>query len=194
MCVCLRICLQAKRLRALSDGRLEAIHIIRIRTKCTGHISSPCRPSQNSKLHWRTECHRFRKLYVSNNLWVSDKGNDSLAEQILNCTGATWSTHKVTWGAWTIAWHQRNLSRRWQNKFPYWPKSPWSNPGGDKMFRTRPDRSWGPLRLLYNAYRVNFPRVKRPGSGVNHLPLLAPRLKKEYGCTYTPSLGLRNPF
>ena len=34
-----------------------------------------------------------------------------------------------------------------------------------------------------------FPRVKRPGGGVNHPLHLAPRLKKEYSYTYTPPLG-----
>ena len=29
-----------------------------------------------------------------------------------------------------------------------------SNPGGSEIFRTRPDRPWGPLSLLYNGYRV----------------------------------------
>ena len=28
------------------------------------------------------------------------------------------------------------------------------NPGGGETFRTRPDRSWGPLSILYNWYRV----------------------------------------
>ena len=36
------------------------------------------------------------------------------------------------------------------------------------IFRTRPDRSWTPLSLLYNGYRVSFPGVNRPGHGVNH--------------------------
>jgi len=36
------------------------------------------------------------------------------------------------------------------------------------IFCTRPDRSWGPPRLLYNGYRVTFPEVKQPGLGVNH--------------------------
>jgi len=31
--------------------------------------------------------------------------------------------------------------------------------GGDEIFRTRPDRPWGPTSLLYNGYRV-FPRGK----------------------------------
>jgi hypothetical protein len=31
-----------------------------------------------------------------------------------------------------------------------------SNPGGSEIFRTRPDRAWGPPSLLYNGYRV-FP-------------------------------------
>jgi len=29
-----------------------------------------------------------------------------------------------------------------------------SNPGGGEIFRTRPDRLWGPPSLLYNGYRV----------------------------------------
>jgi hypothetical protein len=32
----------------------------------------------------------------------------------------------------------------------------WSNPGGSEIFRTRPDRPWGPPSLLYNGYRVFF--------------------------------------
>ena len=40
----------------------------------------------------------------------------------------------------------------------------------------------------------SFPRVKRPGSGVDHPPHLAPRLKKEYSYTSTPPLGLRGLF
>jgi len=37
----------------------------------------------------------------------------------------------------------------------------------------------------------SFPRIKRPGRGVDHPPPLAPRLKKEYSYTYTPTLSLR---
>ena len=48
--------------------------------------------------------------------------------------------------------------------------SPGSNPGGDEIFRTRPDRSWGPPSLLYNGYRV-FPGGKvRPGRAADHSP------------------------
>ena len=34
-----------------------------------------------------------------------------------------------------------------------------SNPGGGQIFRTCPDRPWGPPSLLYNGYRV-FPGGK----------------------------------
>jgi hypothetical protein len=34
-----------------------------------------------------------------------------------------------------------------------------SNPGGAEIFRTCPDRPWGPPSLLYNGYRV-FPGGK----------------------------------
>ena len=42
------------------------------------------------------------------------------------------------------------------------------NPGKGEIFRTRPDRPWGPPSLLYNGYRVSLPGVKRPRRGVNH--------------------------
>jgi hypothetical protein len=76
-----------------------------------------------------------------------------------------------------------------KNDFSYTKK--WGlNPGGGEIFRTHPDRPWGPLSLLYDKYRV-FPGVIRPGRGVDHPPHLALRLKKEYSHTSTPPLNLR---
>ena len=46
-------------------------------------------------------------------------------------------------------------------------------------FRTRPDRPCGPPSFLYSGYLVSFPGIKRPRRGVDHLPHLVPRLKKE---------------
>ena len=46
-----------------------------------------------------------------------------------------------------------------------------SNPGVGENFRTRPDRPWGPPKLIYNGYRVSFPGLKRPERGVDHPPL-----------------------
>ena len=37
-----------------------------------------------------------------------------------------------------------------------------------EIFRTRPDRPWGPPNLMYNGYLVSFPGVKRPGRDVDH--------------------------
>jgi hypothetical protein len=45
-----------------------------------------------------------------------------------------------------------------------------SNPGEGEIFRTHPDRPWGPPSLQYNVYRVSFPGVKRPGRGADHPP------------------------
>jgi len=43
-------------------------------------------------------------------------------------------------------------------------------PGGGEIFRTSPDRSWGPPSLLYNGYRV-FPGGKvRPGRDADPSP------------------------
>ena len=50
----------------------------------------------------------------------------------------------------------------------------WLNPRGGEIFRTRPDRPWGPHSVVYNGYRI-FPRVKRPERGTDHLLHLAPR-------------------
>jgi hypothetical protein len=50
-----------------------------------------------------------------------------------------------------------------------------SNPGGGEIFRTCPDRPWGPPSLLYNGYQV-FPGGKvRPGHDAGHSPLLVLR-------------------
>ena len=38
-----------------------------------------------------------------------------------------------------------------------------SNPGGGEIFRTRPDRPWGPPSFLYNGYR-DFSRSKAAGA------------------------------
>jgi hypothetical protein len=55
-----------------------------------------------------------------------------------------------------------------------------SNSGGDHIFRIRPDPPWGPLSLLYSAYRVFFLGIKRPGFGLkNTHSHLLPRIKKE---------------
>jgi hypothetical protein len=45
-----------------------------------------------------------------------------------------------------------------------------SNPGEGEIFRTCPDRPWGPPSLLHNGYRV-FPGVKlRPGRDADPSP------------------------
>jgi hypothetical protein len=53
-----------------------------------------------------------------------------------------------------------------------------SNTGGGEIFRTRPDRPWAPLSLLYNGYQ-DFPEVKRPGRGVDHPPPIIAELKEK---------------
>ena len=67
---------------------------------------------------------------------------------------------------------------------------PGSNPFAGEIFCTMPDRLCCPYSLLYNAYRLSFPGVKRPERGVNHPHHLGPRLKKKYRYTCTPPTGL----
>jgi len=46
----------------------------------------------------------------------------------------------------------------------------------------------------YTMGTGSSPGLKRPGRGIDRLPHLAPRLKKEYSYTSTPPLGLRDLF
>jgi len=56
---------------------------------------------------------------------------------------------------------------------------PGSNPVGDEIFRTCPDRPWGPPSLLYNGYRL-FPGGKvRPGRAADHSPLSSAAVMEE---------------
>jgi hypothetical protein len=57
-----------------------------------------------------------------------------------------------------------------------------------RVFRTRPDRPWGPPGLLCSGCRVSFPGVKRPGRGVNHLPPSSAEVKERVELhLYSPS-------
>jgi hypothetical protein len=62
-----------------------------------------------------------------------------------------------------------------------------SNPGGGEIFRTRPNRSWGPPSLLYNGYRVSFPGLKRPGHGVKHPIPFSAEVKERVTLYFSPS-------
>jgi len=55
-------------------------------------------------------------------------------------------------------------------------------------FSARPDRSWGPLSLLYNGYRA-FPGSRvRPGRAADHSPPSSAVVMKEWSYTSTHSL------
>ena len=70
-----------------------------------------------------------------------------------------------------------------------------SNPGGSEVFRTRPDRPWGPPSLLYSGYWVSFPGVKRPGPGVDHTPPPpGAEVKERVELYFAPPLCLRDLF
>ena len=53
-----------------------------------------------------------------------------------------------------------------------------SNPGGGEVFRTRPDRLWGPPSLLYNGYRVFSGGKERPGRDADPSPPSSAVVKK----------------
>jgi hypothetical protein len=61
---------------------------------------------------------------------------------------------------------------------------------GGKIFRSRPDRPWGPTSLLYNGYRVCLLGVKRPGRGASHpIPSSCRGSRKGRAITLLPLLG-----
>jgi hypothetical protein len=63
-----------------------------------------------------------------------------------------------------------------------------SNPGGGEIFRTRPDRPWGPSSLLYNGYQVSFAGVKRSGRGADNPPPSSAEVKERVELYhYSPS-------
>ena len=61
---------------------------------------------------------------------------------------------------------------------PYGLDRPGIESRGGENFHTPPDWSWGPPSLLRNGYRVPFPGVKQPGSGVNHPPISSDEVKE----------------
>jgi len=68
---------------------------------------------------------------------------------------------------------------------------PGSNSGGDEIFRTCPDRPWGPPNLLYNRCRF-FPEGKeRPGRDVDPSLLLVPWSRKSRAIPLLPLLAVR---
>jgi len=60
-----------------------------------------------------------------------------------------------------------------------------SNPGGDEIFHTCPDRPWGPPSLLYNGYRVFRGGKERPGRDADPSSAV---VKKEYSYISTPPM------
>jgi hypothetical protein len=71
----------------------------------------------------------------------------------------------------------------------------WTVRGSNRGVGTRfsvPVQTGPEARLTpYTVGTGSFPGVKRQVRGFDHPPHLALRLKKEYSCTSTPSLGLR---
>jgi hypothetical protein len=63
-----------------------------------------------------------------------------------------------------------------------------SNPGGDEIFRTRPDRPEGPPSLLHNGYG-SFSGVKWLGGGVAHTPPSKAEVKERVELSICSSSG-----
>ena len=56
---------------------------------------------------------------------------------------------------------------------------PGSNPSIGEIFRTCPDRPWGPPSLLYNGYRVFPGGIERPGRDADPSSPSSAMVKKE---------------
>jgi hypothetical protein len=66
-----------------------------------------------------------------------------------------------------------------------------SNPGWGEIFRTCPDRPWGPLSLLYNGYRVFCGGKQRLGRHADPSPLLVPWSRKDRAIPQIPLWAVR---
>ena len=66
-----------------------------------------------------------------------------------------------------------------------------SNPGAGEIFRTCPDRPWGPLSLLYNGYRVFAGGKERPGRDADPSSLLVPWSRKGRAIPLLPLRAVR---
>ena len=64
-----------------------------------------------------------------------------------------------------------------------------SNPGGGEIFRTCPDRPWGPPSILYNGYRVFPGGKKRPGHDADPSPPSSAVVMKGQSYTSAPPMG-----
>jgi hypothetical protein len=64
---------------------------------------------------------------------------------------------------------------------------PGIEPWWDEIFRTLPERPWGPPSLLYNGYRI-FPGVKRRARDVDHPPPSSAEVKERVGLYPYPPL------
>jgi hypothetical protein len=56
-----------------------------------------------------------------------------------------------------------------------------SNPDGSGIFRTCPDRPWGPPNFMYNVYRFFPGGIKRAGRDADPSPLPVQRFKNRVG-------------
>ena len=80
-----------------------------------------------------------------------------VACRIFGSTSVSDQTASTTWAG--IAQSVQRLATSWTGRR--------SNPGAGEIFRTRPDRRWGPP-TSYTMGTGSFQGVKRPGRGVEH--------------------------
>jgi hypothetical protein len=90
----------------------------------------------------------------------------------VTCIGYSLYDDALTVGLWAeIAQSVQQLATGWTVRG--------SNPGGDGIFCTCPDRPWGPPSLLYKGYRVFIGDKERPGREADPITPSNTFLKKE---------------
>ena len=107
---------------------------------------------------------------------------------------------KTGWSLRPYLWFKVTFCRRYGEECSRYSASLRAGRSGDRipvrgqLFRTRPERPWGPPSLLYNGHRVSFPGVKRPGRGLNHSPPSSAEVKERIDYTSTPPLRFHGLF
>ena len=117
--------------------------------------------------------------------------------------GKVWEIH--CWGLDKVMYGTEAVRRKWLILVKY---SSWRGPGSSvgiatgygldgqwiesrrgEIFRTCPDRPWGPPSLMYNGYRI-FPSGKeRWGRDADPSPPSSAVVKNEYSYTSTPPVS-----
>jgi hypothetical protein len=134
---------------------LAPIQVCEQKSSVIQHFYLPPPSTQRHKLRW-TNSGTYGTFYVhlKRMTWKFERRTYFLYHNFLGV-----HPYLIHWHAWRGPGSSVGIATGWG-----------SNPGGGEIFRTCPDRPWGPTSLLYNGYRVFPGGRKRPGRDADPSP------------------------